>query len=110
MSSCRWGIADIGWGAPIVSGRCRHAGVESFAHEGLAHRALPMYIHGQDMAPEQKSEAFFVRMGATETRMLLELSDKTGLSRSDVVRQLIRREHAQVFGEEPRPKPKPKRR
>jgi hypothetical protein len=60
------------------------------------------------MAPEQKSDAFFVRMGETETRMLLELSERSGLSRSDVVRQLIRREHAQVFGEAPTPK-RPKR-
>lgn len=69
-----------------------------------------MYIYTLGMAPEQKSEAFFIRMGPTEIRMLLELSDKTGLSRSDVIRQLIRREHAEVFGDEPRPRPKPKRR
>jgi hypothetical protein len=61
------------------------------------------------MAPEAKTEAFLLRMGPTETRMLHELSEKTGLSRADVVRQLIRREHAQVVGDGPRAKPKPKR-
>jgi hypothetical protein len=67
-------------------------------------------IHGIGMAPEAKTEAFLLRMGTTETRMLHELSEKTGLTRADVVRQLIRREHAQVIGDEPGPKrPKPKR-
>lgn len=53
------------------------------------------------MSPEQKSESFLIRMGPTEVRMLQELSDKSGLTRSDVVRQLIRREHATVLGSEP---------
>jgi hypothetical protein len=61
------------------------------------------------MAPEPKTDSFLLRMGATETRMLLELADHIGLNKSDVVRQLIRREHAQVFGDAPRQKPKPKR-
>ncbi len=61
------------------------------------------------MAPETKTEAFLLRMGATETRMLRELSEKTGLARADVVRQPFRREHAQLFGDEPRAKPKTKR-
>lgn len=52
------------------------------------------------MATEQKSEAFFVRMGPTEVKMLEQLAERTGLSRSDVVRQLIRREHAQVIGQQ----------
>ncbi len=34
--------------------------------------------------------------------MLGELSARTGLSQSDVVRQLIRKEYAQVVGEPPR--------
>jgi hypothetical protein len=62
------------------------------------------------MAPEPKTEAFLLRMGPTETRMLAELSDKSGLTRADVIRQLIRREHAAVIGEGAGPKrPKPKR-
>jgi hypothetical protein len=61
------------------------------------------------MAPEGKTDSFLLRMGATETRMLLELSDRIGLTKSDVIRQLIRREHEQVFGEAPAKRPKPKR-
>jgi hypothetical protein len=60
------------------------------------------------MAPDPKTGAFYMRMGETEDRMLEELSESIGLSRADVVRQLIRREHALKFGEVPRPKPKPK--
>jgi hypothetical protein len=62
------------------------------------------------MAPEPKTGAFYMRMGETEDRMLQELADEIGLSRADVIRQLVRREHAQVFGKEPRAKPKPKKR
>jgi uncharacterized protein YmfQ (DUF2313 family) len=62
---------------------------------GLLHAAG---VYTLLMANEQKSEAFFVRMGPTEVKLLEQLSEKTGLSRSDVVRQLIRREHAQVVG------------
>jgi len=60
------------------------------------------------MAPEQKTEAFLIRLGRTEDKMLRELSDQTGLTRADVVRQLIRREHAATIGQAPS-KPKPKR-
>jgi hypothetical protein len=48
------------------------------------------------MSPEQKSESFLLRMGPTELRMLQELSDRSGLTKADVVRQLIRKEHAEV--------------
>jgi hypothetical protein len=62
------------------------------------------------MAPEPKTGAFFLRMAETENRMLLELSEHTGLNRADVIRQLIRREYAAVLGDKPAPKrPKPKR-
>lgn len=40
--------------------------------------------------------------------MLAELSERTGLSMTDVIRQAIRREHAERVGELPTPK-KPKR-
>jgi len=36
-----------------------------------------------------------------ERRMLGALAERQGLSESDVVRQLLRREHAAVFGEAP---------
>jgi hypothetical protein len=53
------------------------------------------------MAPEQKTEKFLLRMGLTEVRFLEDLADHTGQTRADVVRQLIRREHAAVFGASP---------
>jgi hypothetical protein len=68
-----------------------------------------MYMHRTGMAPEPKTGGFYMRMGETEDRMLEELSERIGLSRADVIRQLIRREHTQVFGDKPRAKPKPKR-
>ena len=57
------------------------------------------------MVPTQRDEKFQLRMSADERRMLEELADREGLSASDKIRQLIRREHAATFGEEP-----PKRR
>lgn len=59
------------------------------------------------MSPEAKSESFLIRMGPTEIRMLTELADHTGLNRSDVVRQLIRREHCNLLGDAQK---KPKKR
>ena len=50
-----------------------------------------------------------MRMAETEDRMLLELSEHSGLSRADVIRQLVRKEHAHVFGAKPPQRPKPKR-
>ena len=61
------------------------------------------------MAPEAKTEKFLFKMGDTEARMLGELSEKTGLTKSDVLRQLIRKEHTQVIGEGPGKRPKQKR-
>jgi hypothetical protein len=60
------------------------------------------------MASEPKTDSFLMRMAPTETRMLLELSEKVGLNKSDVIRQLVRREHAKIIGDKPRAK-KPKR-
>lgn len=50
------------------------------------------------MSPEQKTESLLVRMGATEARQLAELADHTGLTKADVIRQLIRREHSETLG------------
>jgi hypothetical protein len=49
------------------------------------------------MAPQAKTEALLVRMGEIEAAMLTDLSDHSGLSRADVIRQLIRREHKTVL-------------
>jgi hypothetical protein len=60
------------------------------------------------MAPTQRDHMFHVRMSEDERQMLESLAERDGLSASDKVRQLIRREHAVAFGEAPK-KPKPKR-
>lgn len=49
-----------------------------------------------------------VRMGVAERRMLAALAEMDGLSEANVVRQLIRREHAKRSNEERKPK-RPKR-
>ena len=61
------------------------------------------------MAPTQRDEKFQLRIATDERRMLEALAERDGLSASDTVRQLIRREYASAFGEVSRPKPKPKR-
>ena len=48
------------------------------------------------MAPEQMTDKFLLRMGPTEIRMLDELSDHMGLTKADIIRQLIRREHTEM--------------
>lgn len=46
----------------------------------------------------------------TEKRQLGELSERFGLTESDVLRQYIRKAHEELFGEQPAaPKPKRKR-
>jgi hypothetical protein len=50
-----------------------------------------------------------VRMADAELDMLRELSEHLGLSQSDVVRQLVRKAHAETFTPEPPRRLKPKR-
>lgn len=45
------------------------------------------------MAPDEKTERFNIRLSVTELGMLNELADSMGVSASDVVRILIRKEH-----------------
>jgi hypothetical protein len=42
-----------------------------------------------------------MRIAAGEREMLRDLAEKEGLSSSDIVRLLIRREHAKAFGDRP---------
>jgi hypothetical protein len=60
------------------------------------------------MAKERQTERTAMRFTPTEARMLDELSERTGLSKTDVVRQAIRREHAERFGAHSVAKRKPK--
>jgi hypothetical protein len=46
-----------------------------------------------------KTERIIVRATPQETAMLSALSAKTGLSMSDVVRQLVRHSYAESFGD-----------
>jgi hypothetical protein len=48
---------------------------------------------------ERQTERIAVRLTPTEAKMLAELSERTGLNLTDMVRQAIRREHAERFGE-----------
>ena len=61
------------------------------------------------MAPDRRSELVAVRLTKQEAGMLRELAEADGLYQSDVLRLQIRRLHAERFGENPKPKPKTKR-
>ena len=56
------------------------------------------------MAPIQRDEKFQFRMTGDERRMLDAIAEREGLSPSDKLRQLIRRDYAATFGEGPPPK------
>lgn len=61
------------------------------------------------MVREQQTERIGLRVTPAEAKMLAELAEATGLSMSDVLRQSIRREHAERFGEQPTTKKRPKK-
>lgn len=56
----------------------------------------------------ERSERVALRMTTEEAQVVHEVSDETGLSVSDVVRQAIRKAYAEKFAAV-RGKPKPKR-
>ncbi len=56
------------------------------------------------MAPTERSRQLHVMVSADEERMLRELADLAGLTASDIVRTLIRQEHAAKVGPPKRPK------
>ena len=56
------------------------------------------------MVSEERIQRIAVRVTPTEADMLRRLADEDGLSISDVLRQLVRREHANRYGKH---KPKP---
>jgi hypothetical protein len=58
------------------------------------------------MAPTERSKFFQSRMSDDELSMLNALADADGLTASDVVRQLVRREYVARFGDK---KPKARR-
>ena len=50
------------------------------------------------MSPETKGVRFNLRISDKEQDMMNELADAMGVSASDVVRLLVRKEHAERFG------------
>jgi hypothetical protein len=62
------------------------------------------------MAPLERTELLTVRMSAEEIAMLKRLADADGLSASDIIRQFIRRTHAERFGSTPPAAPKKRKR
>jgi hypothetical protein len=61
------------------------------------------------MVKEAQTERLGLRVAPSELKMLEALSEASGLSMSNVVRQLVRREYAEKFGEPPKPTRKPRR-
>jgi hypothetical protein len=55
------------------------------------------------MTPEEKTERAAVRLTPTEAEWLAALADADGLSQSDVLRLLVRREYAARFGAAKKP-------
>ena len=53
------------------------------------------------MSPLERSKRINLHATAQEQDMLRALADRDGLSMSDYLRQLIRRQHAATFGEQP---------
>ncbi len=58
------------------------------------------------MVAEKRTEVVTLRMAPAEVAMLEELADADGVYQSDVIRVLVRRAHAERFGQPKRPKPK----
>jgi hypothetical protein len=61
------------------------------------------------MAPLTRDFMLRVRMTEDERKMLETLAARQGLTSSDVVRQLVRREHEVTVRAAPRKRPKPKK-
>jgi hypothetical protein len=53
------------------------------------------------MVKEQQTERIGIRFTPSEAKMLAKLSERTGLSMTDVIRQAIRKTYADQIGELP---------
>ncbi len=62
------------------------------------------------MAPKRFEKRLNILVTDDEHRMIGELARRDGMTPSDVVRQFIRRRHAEVFGEQPAKPTKPRKR
>jgi len=54
------------------------------------------------VAPTERTELLTVRTTPEEMAMLKRLAEADGISASDLIRQFIRRSHAERFGDKPR--------
>ena len=72
-----------------------------WAWRGGLREGLTPGLTGVQWAPmvERQTERIAIRLTPTESKMLQELSDLTGLNLTDFLRQAIRKEHAERFGE-----------
>jgi hypothetical protein len=60
------------------------------------------------MVAEKRTQVVTMRMAPIEFAMLQELAAADGVYQSDVIRLLVRRAHAERFGDKSKPKPKRK--
>lgn len=57
------------------------------------------------VAPTERTELLTVRVTPEEMAMVKALAESDGVSASDLVRQFIRRSHAERLGDKPKVKP-----
>ncbi len=73
--------------------------------EGLAILAPINYVHGMRKKKAAKKGSrdrrIHMLLSEEEYRLLLEICDEEGLTKSDVIRQLIRKENARYGGDKP---------
>lgn len=85
----------------------RDCGDERLGRKGLTVASVLCHDSSHtDMAPIQRSEKFQVRLTTEEREMLDVIAERDGLSASDKIRQLIRREFSLVAESTPKPKRK----
>ncbi len=53
------------------------------------------------MAERKRDQAILVRVSVEERAMLEALTERTGLSQSDILRQCVRKHYREEFGTEP---------
>lgn len=84
-------------------GSSRRRAADRNRSQGLAALVKTMYSRWA-MPLKPKSNQFNMRLTDDEVRMLNDLSERVGLTQSDILRQFIRKEHAKTFGEAAPPK------
>jgi hypothetical protein len=65
-------------------------------------------LHGLLMVERKRDKPLNVRLLEAEMAMLSELAERDGVTVSEWIRNVIRRDHLLAFSTKPRPKPKGK--